>query len=334
MEEGIRNVQTLLNYWYDPVAVIDDGDCSLFKRGVNVVCRVTGSVMSKPGPDKILRKSLYFLAGNQGKESSTLLDDQKNQKKGRDSFLSFLLYQSLKNRDWLPSFDQAVTVFKNTDVYNLDSLAKEAILSIFDGKTEPVNISWTRTNLKEFQVWHVQLFSDKKPFPGEDHLRRYVSKAIKSRESNRVEEAYRLLDETLIERVPLSITHGADDLYTRDLVKARDQKALQNILAYSKERDATYKKEGCGSCFGTKWKVARRNLRYLVEQFNKNYDKVRPLQDLLSVYQNQGIQAALESLQWGFCKNSFSLGSDVNVSEIIIADAIWHENLLNREVSL
>jgi|GEM_PF-7134364 len=336
IKEGLKKVQTLLNYWYDPVAVIDDGNSSVFRKAWNIIGRTVKSVMSKPGPDQILRKSLYFLAGNQGKiEESSNLCLLDNQKKGRDSFLSFLLYQSLKNKDWLPSFDQAVTLFKYHDVCNLDSSAKNAILSIFDGTTDPENVSFVRKNSKEFQVWHVQLFSDnpEEPFGGEDHLRRYVSKEIKSHEPNRVDAAYKLLDDTLIRRVPSSITQGAYNFYVREVVKPRDQKALQNILEYSKGLDTTYKKEGCRSCFGTKWKVARRNLRYLVEQFNKNYDKVRPLQDLLSIYQDQGVHAALEKLQWGY-RNSFSIGSDVQAKDLVITDAIWHENLNSVEASL
>jgi hypothetical protein len=282
------------------------------------------------GPDEILRRKLYILAGNAGSKNYLSLDEVA----GRDLFLSFLLYKSAEekintNRDWLPSFDHAVELFAR-DRFSIDNKnfkVQQAVLLLLQDRNMPAKWSTLR-GTKGLKFWHVQLFVDQHGLGNIDNLRIFARNEIMSRDRARVERAYGLLDETLLERVPVHLIGRY-----KDLVKARDQKALQNILAYSKELDATYKKEGCGSCFGTKWKVARRNLRYLVEQFNKNHDKVRPLQDLLSVYQNQGIQAALESLQWGR-KNSFSIGYDVKLSEIIIADAIWHENLLNREVSL
>ncbi len=327
----VQALQNLINHWYDGVALPNEEEKSTLGRLFSNTFRRAKTMVNGTGPDEVLRRKLYILAGNAGSQNYLSLDEVA----GRDLFLSFLLFKSgteksKTGRDWLPSFSNAVAVFAADFLTsnNLNFESKKHVLMLLQDPNMPAKASALRV-AKGVKFWHVQLFADQHGLGNIDNLRIFARNEIMSRDRARVERAYGLLDETLLERVPVHLIGRY-----KDLVKARDQKALKNILAYSKERDATYKKEGCGSCFGTKWKVARRNLRYLVEQFNKNHDKVRPLQDLLNTYQKNGIQAALESLQWGFCKNSFSLGSDVNVSEIIIADAIWHENLLNREVSL
>ncbi len=338
--DPVQALQNLINHWYDGVALPNEEEKSTLGRLFSNTLRRANTMVNGTGPDEILRRKLYILAGNAGSKNYLSPDEVA----GRDLFLSFLLYKSAEekintNRDWLPSFDHAVELFARDrfSMGNNNFEAHKAVRSLLQDRNMPAKWSTLR-GTKGLKFWHVQLFADQYQVENQniDNLRIFARNEIMSRDRARVERAYGLIDETLLERVPVHLIGRPVHLIGRykDLVKARDQKALQNILAYSKERDATYKKEGCGSCFGTKWKVARRNLRYLVEQFNKNHDKVRPLQDLLNTYQKNGIQAALESLQWGFCKNSFSLGSDVNGNEIIIVDAIWHENLLNREVSL
>ena len=328
----VQALQNLINHWYDGVALPNEEDKSSLGRFWTNVRRATTNLVNGADPDEILRRKLYFLAGNQGALLSPL------EKEGRDLFLSFLLYKSAEeksktNRDWLPSFDYAVELFASDRFSASDNnfASRNAVLLLLQDQNMPAKWSTVR-GTKGLKFWHVQLFAEQYQVKnqGIKNLRDFARDAIMSTKRDRKEEAYTLLNETLLERVPVN---KLTQRY-RYLVKARDQQALKNILAYSKDLDATYKKEGCRSCFGTNGKVARRNLRYLVEQFNKNHDKFRPLQDLLNTYQKNGVEKALENLKWKRCKNSSSIGSDVNDREIIIADAIWHENLNLFEASL